>query len=169
VPLSRRQLLVLASAPPLLAAAGAAGVAGSWFLQRPAPPLRFLSTAEAATVRALCGAAWPATTACPLDGADADLDAYLDELMASLGGLQRDGIRMLLHVIEELPLATDGDRFGALPRDRQAALLQSWLDSDQATVRSALVSVVILTGMGYTTHPDAAATFGSLYRCRYGR
>ncbi len=169
MPLSRRQLLILASAPPLLAAAGAAGVAAHWYKQPPAAGYRFLSVAEATTLTAIAGAAWPGTTTCALDGADAGLDRFLDASMAALGDFQREGIRMLLHLFENMPLATDRARFSTLSRTRQGELLLSWLDSEIPEVRSAAQSVVVLSGMGYTCHPDAADVFGTIYRCRYGR
>lgn len=167
--LSRRQLLVLAAAPPLLAVAGAGIVATSWWGQPAGEGFRFLSEAEAGILRALTGAAWPPTPACPLDGATCGLDHYLDAHLATLGDLQRDGIRVLLHALDALPLPSHGARLVALARPDQAEVVHGWLSSDLMELRSAVLSVVILTGMGYTSHPDAAATFGALYGCGYGR
>ena len=167
--LSRRQLLVLAAAPPLLAAAGTAAVGLSWWDQPQAAGYRHLSAVEAETLRAFAGAAWPPTAACPLDGELAQLDQYLDQAMADLGELPRQGIRMLLHLLDHLPLPTDGARFRALPREDRGRLLLRWLDGDLPELRSAMQSLVVLTGMGYTSHPGAEGTFATIYRCRYGR
>lgn len=167
--LTRRQLLVLAAAPPLLAAVGVGAVGLSWWLQDPGADFRYLTELEATVLRGLAGAAWPPTPACPVDGATCGLDRYLDENLAPLGQLQREGIRLLLHAVNELTLATHGGRFIDLDRAVQSQAVASWLDSEVLEVRSAVQSIVVLTGMGYTSHPDASGAFGSLYRCGYGR
>ncbi len=167
--LSRRQALALLAAGPALAALGAGGVLATVWDQAPGPGYRHLSPSEASFVRALGGAAWPATEACPLDGALAELDLFLDASLDSLPELPRKAARAGLHALDALTLPAAGARFRTLDLAQRSTWLTAWLNSDTMALRSAVTSIVLVLGMGYTTHPAAAPAFSRLYRCGYGR
>lgn len=165
---TRRQVLALLAVPPALAAMGAVGAGVAWWGQPTTAGYRHLSVDEAAFLRALAGAAWPATPACPLDGAQADLDRFLDASMDTLPPTPRQAARFGLHALDALPFPLHGAPFRALDLQARQQVLHGWLDSELMPLRTAVLSTVLLLGMGYTIHPDAVATFGSLYKCRYG-
>lgn len=169
---SRRQLLIaLGTAGAVLGAlaVGTGAVVGRWYGRAPGGGFRHLSEDEAAIARAIAGAAWPATALTPLSGDQADLDYFLDELIAPWPENMRDLMRVLLHAIEDLSRLEGGAAFTALPLDERTRLLMGWLESDTAELRSAVSSAVILLGMGWTTHPDVGGPLPHLYRCGYYR
>ena len=165
---TRRQLLALLAAPPVLVAMGAGAAGLRWWDQPTQAGYRHLSQDEGAFLRALGGAAWPSTPACPLDGADADLDRFLDAAMDTLPETPRKAARLGLHALDALPLPLYRAPFRALDLQDRQDVLHGWLDSELMPLRTAVLSTVLLLGMGYTTHPDTAAVFSSLYKCRYG-
>ncbi|NOY27670.1 MAG: gluconate 2-dehydrogenase subunit 3 family protein [Oligoflexia bacterium] len=162
-------MLALAATPPALAALGLGVVGVRWWHQPAGPGFTWISPSEAAIVRSLAGAAWPATAACPLDGADADLDHFVDGVLSTLAASPRSAIRMGLHTINDLCLPTHQSAFSTLDRTSQQDVLAGWLDSESMHLRTAALSLVLFIGMGYTIHPATAGTFGHLYRCRYGQ
>lgn len=166
--LSRRQILALLAAPPALAALGAGAVGLRWWDQPSGQGLTWLSPDEAAFVRALAGAGWPATDACPLDGQDADLDRFIDGSLGTLADTPRKAARVGFHALDALCVPTTGRTFKALDLADRQDVLHGWLDSDLMPLRMAVLSTVLLLGMGYTIHPATTDVFGSLYRCGYG-
>lgn len=167
--LNRRQLLALLAAPPALAALATVGVGVHWWDQPPGATMRHLSPDEAEFIRAFAGAAWPATEACALDGAQADLDHLFDESLSGLELRARQAARLGLHALDQVPLVSHGHTFHGLDPAARGQVLASWLDSDLMPLRAAVTGVVVLVGMGYTTHPRTEAVFSGLYRCWYGR
>lgn len=166
--LTRRQVLALLAVPPVVAAFGVGGTAIRWWDQPADAGYACLSPDEAAFLRALAAAGWPATTQCPLDGGDADLDRFVDANLVPWQDLPRKGMRAGLHVLDTLPIASTGQRFSSLSRDEAAQVLADWLDSDLMPLRQAITGLVVFLGMGYTVHPDTQGMFGPLYGCGYG-
>lgn len=166
--LSRRQVIALVAAAPVLASLAAGGVVARVWDQPAADGLRHLSASEAEFLRALAGAAWPANDRCPLDGAAAGLDVFFDSTLDTLPELPRTAARAGLHALDALPLSTDGDRFSALTPALRTQKVEAWLNSDSLNLRSAVTSLVLVLGMGYTIHQSAAPAFSRLYRCGYG-
>ena len=165
--LTRRQLLLTAGAATAALAAAAGGIAHRWVRRPAADGYRVLSFEEAAYVRALAAVAWPGAPD-RLDGADAALDHYLDQMMVVMPGPPQDALKVLLHALDDYPLPTRGASFHALDRAAQEEVFQALFHHDLHAVRSGIVSVVVMLGMGYTTHPEMAATMSGLYKCGYG-
>lgn len=169
---TRRQVLKalgVAAAGLGVAALGAGLLAERWYLAPPAQGYRFLSTREAAVARALAGAAWPAGPGSALDGADADLDHFLDALVAPWPEPTRALMLLLLGSLDDLCLLDEGSGFLDLTPGRRVEVLTGWLDSDTAELRAAVSSAVVLLGAGWTTHPKVGGVLPSLYRCGYYR
>lgn len=166
---SRRNLLLgLAAGSALLGAGAGAALVGALDAP-PAPGLRFLAREEAEFLRALAGAAWPPTPICPLDGAQAELLPFVEQSLEQLPAGLRQATRLGLRALDAHPLARYGLAFRALDRGARQAWLDGWLTSDEMVLRNAVSSLVLLLGMGYSTHPAAAPAFGHLYRCGYAR
>ena len=50
----------------------------------------------------------------------------------------------------------------------QQEVLFKWMNEDDHLFRSAVMSLVTLLGMGYTTHPAVAPRISAFHRCGYG-
>lgn len=166
---TRRAVLLAAAGAIGAAGAGAGGLLVHWWTQDPDQGYAVLSKDEAAIARAIAGAAFPPGEVVALDGLEADLDRYLDAMMATWPALTRDLMRTLLHLLNELPLVGEGASYLSLTRERRMDVLMGWLQGDQAELRAAVSSVVVLLGMGYTTHPKVGGPLPHLYRCGYYR
>ena len=165
--ISRRQLLALGSATAAVAALGAGGTVASWWKQSPAAAYVHLSTAEAGFLLALAEVAWPATSALPLPGHRASLDHFMDGTLGTIPPAIASQLRLLFHALDHLPLATRASTFQDLAPAERGEVLEGWLGSGLAELRSGASSLVVLLGMGYTTHPDNAPWFSRMYGCGY--
>jgi hypothetical protein len=166
--LSRRHLLSLialsSAAIPL-----ATGIKlYSWFNVPAETPYQHFSAKEAEQIRLISGALYPGGKTLALDGEEAHLDRFLDELLSQLGEQEQLLIKFLLQGIEPLSFPAYGKSFSELSKRERQDFLQSWLHHDNHLVRSALLSIVTLLGMGYTTHPEAAPFLSSYHRCGFG-
>ena len=66
-------------------------------------------------------------------------------------------------------LIDSGATFTALSLPEQQVVLRSWFTNDVAEIRGAISSLVVLLGMGYTTHPEVSPIMSAWHRCGYGR
>lgn len=162
--LSRRHLLALAS---LCALAGGAGVASEWWRTDAAPGRSFLDDDEAALVRALAGAAWPAAEGLP-GGDEMALDRFFDALMGGIPALPRDLLRALMHALDAWPTPLRLSDFVNLPLAERQEVLSGWLDHPLLEVRAAVQSLVMLLGMGWSRHPSVSARLSLLSNCGLG-
>ena len=161
--ITRRHVLALTAA---LAAAGAVGVTAvglSWWDQPPGADYRLLSAEEAALLRAYAEALYPAGGEPDLSGGEANLDRFVDEVLSHMPPFQAKGTKLLCHAVEAL-----GGGFTARPLHERQVLVLEWLQHPVAEVRSVAQSMVLLLGMGYTTHPAAVGFFSDMWRCGYG-
>ena len=167
--ITRRHVLALTAAAAASAGGGVGLVATRWWDQPAGAGFRVLSTEEATFVSALAAAAWPATEAVALDGGAAGLDHFLDELLAVSPQIPRDLLRTLFHALDLWPVPTRGARFTSLRAADRDAVFMGWIDSELAEVRSAVQGVVLLLGMGYSTHPDVVSFMSPMFGCGFGR
>lgn len=167
--LSRRHILALIGAAGALSMAGAATVGLQWWDQAPDAPFGALEAEEAAVVRAVAGAAFPGGATIALHGKDADLDRFFDSLLLALPEMQRTLLKLLLHALEAGALASAGGRLTGLPEAEQRAFVMGLLQHPLAEVRGAVQGLVVLLGMGYTTHPTVAPVMSAWHRCGYGQ
>lgn len=166
--ITRRQLLALGAAVAAVPVLGAGGALWSWWDQPAEDPHTHLSADEAAFLVALGEAAWPATTTIPLGGGEARLDRFMDAVLGGMPADLRQQLRLLLHALDHAALPSQLGTFQGLEAPQRQLVLRSWLDSELMELRQAASSVVILLGMGYTTHPEVAPWFATMYGCGYG-
>lgn len=167
--ITRRHLLAASAGIAAAAAACAGGVGLRWWDAPAGAAWVNLAEEEVRLVRALAGAAFPAGAFIDLSGADADLDRFFDAMLSGMPELTGDLLKLLAQALEHFTLATHGARYSTLTLAEQQAQLESWLSSSRPELRGAVMSIVVLLGMGYTTHPDVAARMSPWHGCGYGR
>jgi hypothetical protein len=167
--ISRRPLLAVSAGTAAAGAIGMGGLAISWWDKPVNEPYRSMSDDEGAFVRAWSGVAFPATALTPIAGSTANLDHFFDEMLHVMPGDTAKLLRVLLHGLDALPLATEGDHFTQLDSTSQNRLFEEWTHTDVSLLRSATQSLVLLLGMGWSTHPQVAPTMQKLHSCGYGR
>jgi hypothetical protein len=167
--ITRRHLLALSAGTTAAAAVLAGSVATQWWNQAADAPFTVLENEEAAFVRAWAGAAFPATTTIPLAGHRADLDRFFDQMLFTMPAETGKLLRLLLHALNHTSVPTAGARFTSLPAPEQSRLFEAWTHTDLDPARSAAQSLVLLLGMGWSTHPEVAPHMKTLHSCGYGR
>jgi hypothetical protein len=166
--ISRRQFIAVSA----MTAAGLAAIGGNlyfWWDAPPSSPFSRLAEREGAFLTALSSAAFPAGEEIDLDGGAARLDRFFDELLKSM---PEDNVRLIKLLLQGLDRATMpfyGASFHSLSSQERQEQLSSWLSSDQHLLRSAVQSMVILLGMGYTTHPKVSPLLAVHHRCGFGQ
>ena len=168
--LTRRQVMAAMAAVPVAGGLAAGTAAWQWWGRPPGQGLRALSDDEHAFVQALAEAWLPRGGSPRLSGADAELGLFLDDILASMRGVQARELKLLLQVLDDLPRLRHGGRpFRALSLDERIAQLDEWVHSDQWLLRNATQAVLALLGGGYTTHPDVLPHLSPWFKCAYGR
>ncbi|MFT6374818.1 MAG: hypothetical protein ACJARS_001466, partial [bacterium] len=104
-----------------------------------------------------------------LSGADADLGTWFDELLTQMAPNQATLLKLFVQILDDVPLVTDASTFRGLSLARRIELLSDWLDSSNALFRAGVSAVVVLIGMGWTTHPTVAAVLAPRFRCGWSR
>lgn len=161
--ITRRHVLAIGAAFAAASAVGVAGVGLSWWDQPADADYRTLSGEEAALLRAYAEALYPGGGEPELSGLEANLDRFVDEVLSHMPEFSAKGTKLLCHAVEAL-----GGGFTAKPLHERQALVLEWLQHPIAEVRSVAQSLVLLLGMGYTTHPAAVDYFSAMTRCGYG-
>jgi len=161
--ITRRHVLALGGALAAAAAVGAGGVGLSWWDQPADAPYSLLSEEEGRFLIAYAEALYPPGGEPALSGGEAGLDRFVDAVLSHMPDFQASGTRLLCHAVEAF-----GGGFTALPLAERQALILEWLMHPIAEVRSVNQSLVLLLGMGYTTHPEAVGFFADMTRCGYG-
>lgn len=157
------------AALPIGAALSAGGLGWRWSHQAAGAGLRALSADEYAIAQAI-GSAWmPSGGDPPLSGADANVGAFLDEVVARLDGQTRPALKLLLHLLDDAPLLTHGCTFRDLSADTSSEVLQGWLDGPLPEERGAIAGLLVLIADAYTTHPTVAAMLAPMFGCGFGR
>jgi hypothetical protein len=167
--LSRRHLLAAAALVAVASATGTGGVGYHWWHQERAPSYRLLSADEAEILDALAEAVFPAGGTPALGGREAAISAYFDALLARLEPFQADLLRLALHSLDSLPLATHRAYFRELPTEAATALLAEWLSHPRAELRGVVQSFHLFVGMAYLSHPAIAPSLATHFGCGFGR
>ena len=162
---TRRQLLAAAAAIAGASLTGAGALAWSWWDQAPGTPYATLSADEVAVLDAIAEACFPAGGDPALGGREAGIARYFDGVMQALVPSQRKLMKLGLHALDTLPVATHGSHFSALPTAAASALLGDWLQSGIAEVRGVAQSFTIFVSMAYFAHPAVTPRIAHLYRC----
>ena len=166
---TRRHVLAAAAAVPAAAALGAGGLALRWYDKPPGSGLSILSDDEYAFTQAFAEAWMPPGGTPALSVADADLGRWFDELLGSMAPTQQTLLKVLLQALDDMPVLTDGSRFVSLALERRTELVARWSTSNNAMFRAAISGLIVLLGMGWTTHPDVAPGLAHMFRCGWSR
>ncbi len=140
----------------------------SWWNIPAEAPFKHLSSHEAAQVRRIAESFFPSGQVTTIDGGSAKLDRFLDALIAQFGTQEISLIKFMLNGIEPLSVPAYGVTFSSLSSNNRLLFLKSWLHHDNHLVRNALMSIVTLLGMGYTSHPDIAPLISTHHKCGFG-
>ncbi len=166
--ITRRHVLALGAA---VSAAGGIGVGvlyTRWWDRPVGDDYRFLSNEEGAFLEAFADTAYPAGGLPSVSGGELALSHFLDELAGAMEPMSRTLIRALFHLMDDWPLPARSARFAELDPEARRAVFEVWMRHDLAEIRNAFQSIVLLLGMGYTTHPRTVDWFRQLYPCTYG-
>ncbi len=169
VQITRRHLLTFGALSAGAAAIGVGGTLVCWWDQKHAPDLSYLSPPEERFLTAFATTAYPATETVAMDGAEARLAHYFDALLLPMTSTDRKLIKAVLHVMDNLPRASLGSAFVGLEPQQQTEVLEAWLGHDSYELRALIQMLVLLLGMGYTTHPRVAGLMASWHGCGFGR
>lgn len=162
---TRRQLLAAGAAIAATSLVGVGALGLHWYDQPAQAGFTWLSEDEAAFLSAFAEGLYPAGGEPELAGAEANLDHFVDGVIEHMPAFQQQGLKLLFHGIDALALSTEAASFTSLPAERRESLILEWLQHPIAEVRSGVQSIVLLMGMGYTTHPRAVEHFSALTRC----
>ena len=166
---SRRQILVLMGIVAAGTAAGVGAVGINWWDQTAETGFVHLSQEEIDFVQSFSSAAFPVTKAINFGGGDAELPAFFDQTLSNLADTDRKLVRLLLHGLDHIPLATHGTRFRKLDLDARQDLMEAWGGHDSTLMRQAVQLLLTLLGMGFLTHPKVAPFVSEWHGCGYGR
>jgi hypothetical protein len=141
----------------------------SWWDQPPGRGYQQLSAQEAGSLRAFSRAAVPGGGVIALSGADAVIDRFFDAVLGGMPPLTVELLRLLMPALGRAPLLEHDSPFTGLPLPTQQVAPRRWFISDVSGIRGAISSLVVLLGMGYTTHPEVSPIMSAWHRCGYGR
>ena len=167
--LSRRKLLKIGLLGSSTAALAGGLTVWSWWDVPPARSYQNLSSEEIIMVQALSRAAFPGGASIALDGGDASLHRFFDQLLTSMTSENRSLLKLFLEALDRLPLLSKGRYFTDCSEESQRELVESWLQSDNYLFRSAIQSVIVLLSIGYTSHPDVSVKLQSYFACGFGQ
>ena len=89
-------------------------IAISWWKAKPDQPYSLLTREEAKTIIAMAEAVFPGGKASPLDGGEANIDRFMDELLLTMGELNASLLRLLINAIDNSALLSGKGSFQAL-------------------------------------------------------
>lgn len=166
---TRRHLLATSGALAAAGAIGAGGLALRWWDRPPGAGFAALSLDEHAFVDAIAEAWMPEGGEPSLSGRQAKCGDFFDATLAAMPRQQAKLLKLLLQVLDDTTLVTHGAAFRHLDQAAREAVLHGWIHHDQHLLRGAVQALMILLGVGYTTHPDVAAALQPNFTCWYGR
>ncbi len=167
--ITRRHILAAAAAVPVVGGLAAGGTAWQWWNRPAKSGLKALSEEEHAFVQSMAEAWMPPGGVPALSGAEAELGNFFDDCVDAMTDQTGKELKLLLHALDALTLPTHLAHFQTLPLATRSAVLAGWMDSPVYLIRDGVAGVMVLMGVGWTTHPDVVPLFRPLYRCGYGR
>jgi len=172
VKLTRRRVLAAGlgvAAASTVAAGAVGGLALSWWDRPPGEGLGALSTDEHAFADAVAEAWFPPGGTPAISGSEARMADFLDEVVAHMEPSTAKPFKLLLQALDAAPLPSRRSHFTALPLEERTEVLKEWVDSSSYLMRQGSVGVLVLLGIGWTTHPVVAAQMSDWFPCGYGR
>ena len=166
--ITRRQLLQWTTVLSLASAVAVGINVSTWWNTDPEAPYVNLNLLEANVINAVSGAAFPTGSTINLNGEQAGLDRFFDELLSSMPSENRTLLKLLLEAIDRATIPTHAVHFTALTLENRQRCLQQWLHNPSHLIRGAVQSLIVLLGMGYTSHPIASEHLSQYFRCGFG-
>ena len=166
--ITRRHLLSLLAFSSAAVPLTAALEMYTWWNVPPSTPFKHLSSAEANQVRRIADVLFPAGETISISGGSAQIDRFLDQLIDQFGDLEISLIKFFLNSLERLPFAMYGTSFSNLSPKERLTFLNTWLYHDHHLIRNAMMSIVTLMGMGYTSHPKVSPLLSTHHKCGFG-
>jgi len=168
VKIERRHVLAAMAGTAAAGAAGVGTVAFTWWDPVPGQGLKVLSQHEYEVIQSLAEAWMPRGGTPELSGADAELGRFLDGMLQHMPPLETTGLKLLIQALDDGTLLTEGATFHSLSLDRRSQLLAEWLSSRNTLLRSAVMALMALMAMGWTTHPEVVVYVNENFQCRFG-
>lgn len=166
---TRRMVLAATGAVAVAGALGVGTTAMRWWDRAPGAGRKVLSDDEYGFAQAVAEAWLPPGGDPPISGAEADLGSFLDDVVAGMEPATARELKLLLQVLDDLSVPTRLSAFRNLSLDDRIETLRGWLHSDQPLLRAGVQAVMVLLGVGWTTHPEVVGRLQPYYRCGYGR
>ena len=166
--ISRRHLISLIALSGAAVPFAAALEMYAWWNRPASTPFIHLSKEEADQVCRIADVLFPAGESIDLSGGSAQIDRFLDQLINQFGEMEISLIKFLLNGLEQLPLTMYGSAFSDLSPKQRLEFLNTWIHHDNYLIRNAMMSIITLMGMGYTSHPEVSPFLSRHHRCGFG-
>ena len=166
--LTRRQLITIGAIAGISSGVGITVIGISWWNTPADAPYQNMNHDEALILSIIAGAAFPAGRVISLDGSMLNLDRFFDQMLSDMPELQSKLLKLLLNALNSAPYLDFKNTLSAQSPTEQKEQLQRWLNHPNHLFRNAVTSLVILIGMGYTSHPEVSPYFNQMHRCGYG-
>jgi hypothetical protein len=128
-----------------------------------------LSDEEAAITASIADALFPGDVGSPPmpNGIEVGVVEKFDAYLAGLDEASADGLRILLHAIDDMAVFGDLSlaRFHKRPRNERIAALEVWENSGMMVRRSGFRALKYVLSNQYCNHPDVLAAAGIHYSC----
>lgn len=167
--MNRRDFLKIAGLGTAAVTAGASLRLAHWWEQLPSADFQVLSAEEAAITAAIADALFPGDVGSPPmpNGVEVGVVEKFDTYLAGLDEAAAQGLRMLLHAIDDMAVLADFGltRFHKRTRPGRIAVLEAWETSGLMVRRSGFRALKYVLSNQYCNHPDVLAAAGIHYTC----
>lgn len=167
--MKRRTFIALSGLSAIAAAIGSMGyrVGTVWWDQTPAEAYTMLSAQEALIVASIADAIFPGDSRGMPNGAKCGVIEFFDDYLVTVDQQSANLLRLLLHAIDEVSVATRGklQRFHLRTREDRLAILAAWDTSAIAARRSAFQTLKFLITSGYCENKQVLRAAGIEFSC----
>ncbi len=167
--MKRRTFIKLSGLSAVGAAIGSIGyrVGAVWWDQTPAATYKLLSVQEGLIVASIADAMFPGERFGMPNAVKIGIVEFFDEYLATVDKQSANLIRLLVHAVDEISVATRGKirRFHLRDRDDRVAILAAWDNSVIAARRSAFQTLKFLICSGYCENKQVLRAAGIEFSC----
>ena len=165
--ITRRHILAAGAAVTATAGLGAGNVAFRWWDQPAGAGLLALSDDEFGFVQALAEAWKPRGGDPELSGSDAEIGRFVDVAVSRLDPMDAKGLRLLIQVLDDLPMLGRLTPYRRLSHRMRAEILDAWLNSPTYYLRMGVTGIMVLVTFGWTLHPKVSPQISQSFGCGY--
>ncbi len=166
--LTRRQLIAIGSIAVVSSGIGITVIGLRWWDTPADAPYQKMSQNEALILSIIAGAAFPAGRMISIDASKLNLDRFFDQMLSDMPEFQSKLLKLLLNALNTAPYLDFKNTLSEQSPTERKTQLQTWLNHPNHLFRNAVNSLVILIGMGYTSHPEISPYFNKMHQCGYG-